>query len=406
MVTTSQLVAALKSAGCVPESDLQGKRLQISSHVIRCDDFQGAPTVFVGCGDDDLIRNAVVDGVHWVGHKHPKAVVLQVAVPSALGVPVKQALWTLAAACSAPRVNLLSYEVLGSRLKTAPLVVVPPAFASSSRVIDWKRQLASRPSKVPELGRVLEALLKTRVPAFRWYRNLTSTFWSGRVGGWQVCTMEDGGSEIRFGRTDKERSDNPSARSGKLQVLVSWVEGFAKKRSDPESADGGRKREHLLESAIWRGPEVIPVKLPGRSTSLIPMVDIHEPPLQVPALYSDAPEASARFVDAVMKDGTTPWVLELKVDSAGQGKYYRHAVSQAVLYRDFLRAATPLHGWFRQLGVRPEDFQGAVVFPQLKGTEEHRNQLLKPLRETADRFGIAVVELPWDWGRLHGMCMG
>jgi hypothetical protein len=43
------------------------------------------------------------------------------------------------------------------------------------------------------------------------------------------------------------------------------------------------------------------------------------------------------------------------------GQYYRHAVGQAVLYRDFIRRATPLEPWFEQLDMNHRSCQAAVA---------------------------------------------
>ncbi len=43
-----------------------------------------------------------------------------------------------------------------------------------------------------------------------------------------------------------------------------------------------------------------------------------------------------------MRQGSVPWAVEMKVrGGGGVGGYYRHAVGQAVLYRQFIRSASP-----------------------------------------------------------------
>ena len=59
------------------------------------------------------------------------------------------------------------------------------------------------------------------------------------------------------------------------------------------------------------------------------------------------PGGKSRYLDALLRDGSTPWAIEMKVQGgAGVGQYYRHAVAQAVLYREFIRRAdaTALRG--------------------------------------------------------------
>lgn len=45
----------------------------------------------------------------------------------------------------------------------------------------------------------------------------------------------------------------------------------------------------------------------------------------------------------------------------GEGVYYRHAIAQAVLYRESIRNATPLHFWFHDFDVAPTACRAAVV---------------------------------------------
>ena len=396
---------ALSFAGMRPDGKSDQTGLFISSKVIRCAVYQGCPSVFVEGQDDDVVRNAVVDGVHWVRHTFPGAGSVCVYAPAGVSGRVGHALSTLAAASRAVKVHLFFYDLSAGHVKRSQGTAHPPDFALASKVYKWVSELTCRPTTVPPLGLGLTAMLQARVPAFRWYRNVTSGFWSGRVGGWQVCTLADGADKVRFGETEKERRANPPVSRTGLANLVAWIEAFARKRTDPKTREGRRKHEHLLESGVWRGPRIVPVTLPGAVRPLEPIVQPAEPPLQVPALYSDLEEAPARFVDAVMKDGTTPWAIELKVESGGQGQYYRHAITQAVLYREFLRQATGMHKWFRGLGLDPTRVSGAVAFPALRGGAGHTNHILSQLQKTADSFGIKVIELPMDWGTLHKRCM-
>ena len=56
--------------------------------------------------------------------------------------------------------------------------------------------------------------------------------------------------------------------------------------------------------------------------------------------------------------------IEMKVQGPGEvGQYYRRAVTQALLYREFIRGAVPLHAWFTAHGLNAQACQAAVVVP-------------------------------------------
>ena len=140
---------------------------------------------------------------------------------------------------------------------------------------------------------------------------------------------------------------------------------------------------------MWAGSVVLrPLNL---AKPLAPLVGTPAPPLQMPALFS--PDGNARFIDAVLHDGDVPWCVELKVATGGQGEYYRHALTQAVLYREFLRSAVPIHAWFTTIGaaLNPSRSRAAVAFPGMvgRGADARTNQL----RTTAHACGVEVIEI-------------
>ena len=77
----------------------------------------------------------------------------------------------------------------------------------------------------------------------------------------------------------------------------------------------------------------------------------------------------ARYLDALMRDGQDLWAVELKIRSGGAGQYLRHGVGQVVLYREFIREATPLHPYLSQSGAKPSSCRAAVAFPHLSGSD-------------------------------------
>ena len=82
----------------------------------------------------------------------------------------------------------------------------------------------------------------------------------------------------------------------------------------------------------------------------------------------------------------------MKVRGAGGvGRYYRHAIAQAVLYREFIRQARPLHFWFERYGLDAAACQAAVVIPEFpSGTGGRWRPRLQAL---CDLFDVELVEV-------------
>lgn len=76
---------------------------------------------------------------------------------------------------------------------------------------------------------------------------------------------------------------------------------------------------------------------------------------QFPTLWGHG--AKARYLDAMLRRGTTPLAIELKVATGGQGRYYRRSLVQAVLYRHFIHNTPTLEPWFRS-ATRPLGYRG------------------------------------------------
>ena len=89
----------------------------------------------------------------------------------------------------------------------------------------------------------------------------------------------------------------------------------------------------------------------------------------------------------------------MKVRGAqGVGQYYRHAVHQAVLYREFIRTATPLAPWFDRQGLIQAECRAAVVTPQGDGRVAAH---LDKARRVAAAFGVDFLTVEENAGYLH-----
>jgi hypothetical protein len=399
----ADLLASLTTLRVVFD-DSTDRAMSLSSALVRTAVYDGLPTVFVAptgasttSSDEDRVRHGVVDAVHWALHGLSSPVDrIRVAVPMATPAHVMDALATMAHAFLTPAVELATWDVLAGNVLVRPVSHPKPDF-DGPRAEDWAKKLGCRDERMlPDLATALASQLG-QPPWFRWYRNVTGSYWSGRVAGWEVCTLGDSDFAIRFGETETARASGRAFRSAELADLATAVQAFARLRRDPASRQGRRKLEHLVESGVWAGSVVLrPLNL---AKPLAPLVGTPAPPLQMPALFS--PDGNARFIDAVLHDGDVPWCVELKVATGGQGEYYRHALTQAVLYREFIRSAVPLHSWFMGLGpgLDASRCEAAIAFPRMVGRAADART--KQLRATARACGVTVIEIDADIDQLR-----
>lgn len=235
-------------------------------------------------------------------------------------------------------------------------------------------------------------------PCFRWLRPLTSNQWSGRVDGLEICCLDDAGQgELRIGKTGKKGGE--STPRNQFRALVGAdelrfdeknvnkaVEVISKLVSDRRCGTLSQfQQEHMLEARVLRG--VIPLAVGGVSLQMVES--------QFPALWSE--ESNAKFIDVIGRIGDVPVVVELKVpEGGGQGQYFRNAVGQVALYREFIRRATGLHPWFAERNLDVSKCKAVVAFP-MRGTEQQRKAAREPVQYLASLFDVEVVELPDNW---------
>ena len=114
-------------------------------------------------------------------------------------------------------------------------------------------------------------------------------------------------------------------------------------------------------------------------------------PFQFPALWS--PNGQARFIDVLMHIDEIPYVIELKEPACSSpGLGYRHAITQAVLYREFIKKAVELHPWFFEKDLDPTRCRAAIAFPKMRTKPKHQ-MILKQHKEVAKVFGVEVIEI-------------
>src|SRR4051812_1818890 len=158
--------------------------------------------------------------------------------------------------------------------------------------------------------------------------------WSLRVEGLEVGRATAQRVTLQVGKDGKHGARSPQRIAwvdatghdaplelGSASSAARTIDAFTQAwhaRSTSEDHD-----EHALESRILRGQT--PIHVDGRQLSRIDPDDVVNWGSQFPTKWG--PGGKARYLDALLRDGSTPWAIEMKVQGgAGVGQYYRHAV--------------------------------------------------------------------------------
>jgi hypothetical protein len=268
--------------------------------------------------------------------------------------------------------------------------------------------LLTRPRPVPTL--VSDIVGVAALPGLRAYPMLSSgAEWSLRLEGLEVGRANAMRVKLSVGKDGKS--------GGQSRQRESWVgaTGHAVPLVTDKAAEAARvistfaahwhglgaehvdHDEHALESRILRGATSI--EIDGKPLSVLRSDRVVNWGSQFPTKWG--PAGKSRYLDALLRDGSTPWAIEMKVQGgAGVGQYYRHAVAQAVLYREFIRRATPLHDpWFVDQHLDATKCEAAVVVPRL--TNPRHSHWRDHVVRLCDAFDVAFVEVDPEHALRH-----
>ena len=245
-----------------------------------------------------------------------------------------------------------------------------------------------------------------------------SEIWALRLDGLQIGTASHSRATLTIGQPGKAAdgrarqifteifekpsvsvSDDPESPLGTLstdqaaQDIRTLLRRF--RRADVRGApithrsrgDFARVDEHALEARLLKGI----VTLTNEPTELVLDDDVVARGSQFPTLWGHSTEA--RYLDALVRHGSTPLAVELKVATGGQGRYYRRALVQAVLYRHFIRNAPGLNPWFETAGLDRMATEGAIGIPTPRRWTPGFQGRLDLLRRVASHVGTDVYVL-------------
>lgn len=395
----------------------------ISSKVIRCVfDGQRAVAVGVDAGAKTQIA-AVVDllDLHLHGGGHYRGMDVSAdEVTILLGGRHKgrreavDAVRTLTTAIRpVPCVRLLEHDADDWAAPSD----VPWDISDVSQYPKYPGLLAGVAAEAPPL--VADLMQRLHVPSLRAYPMLTDRGrWSIRLEGLEIGRLSATGGTLDVGKDSKTGSGRQSREriawisangqtpiqvgsddaslSGAAAAIRAFTDVWPPSTTPGAAATPKTQNEHALESRILRG--IVPISIGGRELRTLRPNKTVNWGSQFPSKWGR--DGSARYLDALMKDGSTPWAIEMKVQGGGGvGQYYRHALVQAVLYREFIRNAKPLHPWFNDRGLDATACQAAVVIPRIQAVRAHWLQRLETLCAV---FDVPLVQVPPQYAQFHG----
>jgi len=282
----------------------------------------------------------------------------------------------------------------------------PADFAQSTSAAKWLDLMLAVDCGPPDI--VTDLVTRVGHPALRAYPMLSQwPMWSLRLEGLIVGKMDaikgvlDVGKPGRFGGISRQRiawqsmhglADPIAVSNHSLDVAAVALRAFAHSWTGASADDSEIQDEHALESRILRGD--VPVVVEGnRALELIRENPIVNWGSQFPTKWGESAPNVRHYLDALLRDGATPWALELKVDGPGAiGRYYRHGIAQAVLYRHFIRTAIPLHPWFARQDpvLDPTLCKAALVVPRFLVKQENWKRRHS---ELARLFDVELIEV-------------
>lgn len=292
------------------------------------------------------------------------------------------------------RAMVVPPKIIDVTMGQSQVAVACPDFRDDG--VAWVKRLEKRrESKLPDIA--IDLQNKIGNPAFGWYRTVTGGHLSGRLDGLEVCRVIgrtprvkiDVGKEGKYGATSGPRDVFLDIRDRQFGGVIPldlanqarFIQALAASLANRVSQPG--HNEHRIESLVLRGHAAVVVD----GQQLTPVFG--DLPFQFPTRW--ALNGPPRYVDVLMRSGNRPFVVELKDGKAGINQYVRHAITQAVLYREYLRTAAPLGDWLLEhYGLDAHKCGAVVAFPAQGDQFRAELDLLTTI---AGVFDVALMEL-------------
>lgn len=269
-----------------------------------------------------------------------------------------------------------------------------PRWDRDPKVAGWVESLMIPRLTTPPGKFALELVAAVDDPSLQLYpseiKRGSTSVWALRLDGLEIGTASGTSATLSIGKPGKSGADGPQ-RKVFIEVFghhtVTVIEGASASPGQLTVAAAADRVRHLLRrfrDADVRGAPISHRKLGGTLVidehtlearllkGLTRVEGVNDVGLvlddQIVARGSQFPtkwgrNGPARYLDALLRRGTTPLAIELKVATGGQGRYYRRSLVQAVLYRHFIHSTPLLDPWFEAAKLERSSIEAAIGIP-------------------------------------------
>lgn len=365
--------------------------------------LNGVPTVAIGSDAGTKVKiNAVLDAVSWVLNDSPSSDAVHLIVGTGADDKPDDALDAMCTVASSVTAAL-QVEVFTKTSSGAPLVrPAKPAAFPDAPLKRWAGYLERARTAQPT-GVAAELIGRIHHPSAALYPKLSGPGdWQLRLDGLEVGRVGHAAGELAL-------ASKSTATEGK--PYQQWLAAIPMRRFAVDTTNldaavdrvaaliaefGGHKpgvlehgqAEHGLEAHVLTGRTELVSPSSGLLHPALPFVGGVLRSAQFPTLWGNV-SSPARYLDALMADRQgRPWAVELKAPAVagGNGSYLRAGITQAILYRHYIRTATLLDSWFTKLGLARHECQAALAFPTCAPGVADRH------RKVANLCEVEVIE--------------
>lgn len=387
--------------------------ISLSSKVLRFL-WNGKPSVAVCPSVSGGERiNLILSGLAWLIQEdaHSSGLTAIVCTDAATGDPQWVEHLDALATQAAELADVVEIQLFLLRPGGEPEPIAVGSFDPSPdpRPPQWSDLLLAG-SSTPVDGVAADLVHMVNLPSLALYPksglSTSATPWQMRLDGLDVGRVGPNGGRLKLATGSLSNPGEP--RDTWRSVLGSDPFDFTRSSLDDavelvrmliSAWDGGNgtgallahgRDEHALEAHILSGRLQVVTSDNGPLFPIAPIRDGAISGAQFPSLWGTG--GRPRYLDALMRDELArPWAIELKDQYAGggHGSYLRHGISQAVLYRNFIRSSAALDPWFQHLGLVRSECQAAVAFPVGAPAAHSR---VEQHRRLAELFNVEVIE--------------
>lgn len=365
--------------------------------------LDGVPTVAVGSDAGTKVKiNAVLDAVSWALNDSPPSGAVHVIVGRGADDKPDDALDAMCAVAASVRAGL-QVEVFTKSSFGAPLVrPANPGVFPDAPLKRWAGYLERARTAEPT-GVAAELIGRIHHPSAALYPKLSGPGdWQLRLDGLEVGRVGHAAGELALASKSTATEGKPyqqwlaaipmrrfgfdntnlDAAAHRVSALIAEFGGHT-----PGVLDHGQA-EHGIEAHVLTGRTELVSPSSGLLHPALPFAGGVLRSAQFPTLWGNV-LSPARYLDALMADKQgRPWAVELKAPAVagGNGSYLRAGITQAILYRYYIRGAILLDPWFTKLGLARQECQAAVAFPACAPGVADRH------RKVADLCEVEVIE--------------